>query len=101
MIKRVRNQDQEAIQGTHYNLEDMQRRLKTYRTANNSEVAEPSVQEFFKQQGIKYFSEEISTDTNDSLSGFKIYIERNEKPFNFMTWDEEDEVVRRNKYEAA
>ena len=44
--------------------------------ANNSEVAEPSVQDFFKQQGIKFYSENIKTILKDALNGFKIYIER-------------------------
>jgi len=55
---------------------DMRRRIKDYRLANNSEVAEPSVQDFFKQQGIKFYSENIKTILKDALNGFKIYIER-------------------------
>ena len=54
----------------------MIRRLKAYRTANNSEVAEPSVQEFFKQKGIIYLEEDcknVQAKVEDSL---KIYIER-------------------------
>ena len=39
----------------------MQRRLESYRTANNSKVAEPSVQDFFKGEGISLF--EINCDT--------------------------------------
>ena len=54
----------------------MLRRLKAYRTANNSVVAEPSVQDFFKKQCIGIYSEEISTAQKDALNGFKIYIER-------------------------
>ena len=54
----------------------MKRRIKAYRLANNSEVAEPAVQDFFTQQGIKSFSEGITTRTKDALNAFKIYIER-------------------------
>jgi hypothetical protein len=39
----------------------MQRRLEAYRNANNSKVAEPSVQQFFKGEGISLF--EIGCDT--------------------------------------
>ena len=49
LIERVKNQNQKTLEGTHYNMEDMQRRLEMYRLANNSEVAEPSVQDFFRQ----------------------------------------------------
>jgi adenylate kinase len=47
LIKRVKNLPEAAITSTHYNAQDMARRLKAYRAANNSEVAEYSVQEFF------------------------------------------------------
>ena len=50
MIERVRGLTEEEISGTHYNAKDMARRLKDYRFHNNSEVAEPSVQDFFKSQ---------------------------------------------------
>jgi len=54
----------------------MKRRIKAYRVANNSEVAEPAVQDFFKEQGIKFFKENTRTLVKDALNGFKIYIER-------------------------
>ena len=76
LIKRVRDLPEEKLLGTHYSLEDMQRRLKAYRLANNSTVAEPAVQDFFKQQGIKFYQENVCTRTKDALNGFKIYIER-------------------------
>jgi hypothetical protein len=41
----------------------MDRRLAAYRIANNSLVAEPSVQEFFKLQGISLFEMEHETPT--------------------------------------
>lgn len=64
------------IVGTHYNAIDMERRLGAYREANNSEVANPSVSDFFENQGIKVFREQITTDAKDVLDSFKIYIER-------------------------
>lgn len=79
----------------------MERRIKAYRLANNSEVAEPAVQDFFKTQGIQFYKESIQTRTRDALNGFKIYIERNEKPYNFMTYDDDEEEVRRKEYEVA
>jgi|694.fasta_scaffold153789_2 hypothetical protein len=46
-MNRVKELPQSAIEGTHYNKNDMNRRLKAYRVANNSTVAEPSVCDFF------------------------------------------------------
>lgn len=77
----------------------MIRRLKAYRTANNSVVAEPSVQYFFKKQAVGLYTEDINTCQKDALNGFKIYIERNEKPYNYMTYDNEEEKERRLAYE--
>ena len=76
LIRRVRELPENQIEGTHYTKDDMLRRLQAYRTANNSVVAEPSVQDFFKKQAIGIYSEEISTSQKDALNGFKIYIER-------------------------
>ena len=47
MIKRIRELPEESVKGTHYTQTDMIRRMKAYRIANQSEVAEPSVQDFF------------------------------------------------------
>merc|ERR1712060_199199 len=101
LIERVRELPEDQIAGTQYNMKDMIRRLKAYRTANNSDVAEPAVQDFFKQRGIGFQTEDMNTRVKDALNGLKIYIERNEKPYNFMTWDEDDEETRRRDYEVA
>lgn len=94
LIKRVKNLPENEIKGTHYNAEDMARRLKAYHTANNSKVAEYAVSDFFKQQGIQLFSIDCTTPIEKTLDAFKIYIERNEKPFNFMTYDQVAENKR-------
>ena len=76
LIERVRELPEDRIAGTQYNMPDMLRRIKAYRVANNSEVAEPAVQDFFKDQGIKFYKENIHTRVKDAMNGFKIYIER-------------------------
>ena len=63
LINRVKSLPEDKIMGTHYNSKDMDRRLSAYRIANNSLVAEPSVQEFFKLQGISVFDMEHETPT--------------------------------------
>lgn len=88
LMKRVKHLPESKIKGTHYNAMDMTRRLKDYRTANNSEVAEHSVSDFFDQQQMSLFKKECTQPTEKVLDAFKIYIERDEKPFNFMTFDE-------------
>lgn len=118
LTKRVKHLPESMITGTHYTAADMQRRLKAYRIANNSQVAEYSVSDFYDQQGISLFKKNCTTETDKALDSFKIYIERNEKPFNFMTYDEiaenkrnmeflmgqmhkENRMVERNKQEEV
>ena len=48
LTRRVRDLPESKILGTHYTSKDMERRMKAYRLANNSIIAEPSVQDFFK-----------------------------------------------------
>ena len=81
--------------GSHYNETDMMRRLAAYRKANNSQVAEPPLKLFFDQQGVQLHQELDCTRTqaDQVLKSLKIYIERFEKPFNYMTYDEEAEKV--------
>lgn len=94
LMKRVSEglTEQQAF-GTHYNAVDMARRLKAYRKANNSTIAEPALAAFFQEQGIELHWERDCTKTltAQALRSFKIYIERFERPFNYMTFDEEEE----------
>ena len=77
LVKRVNNLPQCELVGTHYNPTDMARRLQAYRLANNSEVAEPSVQEFFATNcAMKTCAVACSMDAEKALDTFKIYIER-------------------------
>lgn len=98
LVKRVKHLPESVISGTHYTAEDMSRRLKAYRTANNSQVAEYSVSDFFDQQGISLFNKACTAPTKKVLDAFKIYVERNEKPFNFMTYDEIAENKRNMEF---
>lgn len=76
LVQRVRELPEDQIVGSHYTPDDMKRRLKDYRLANNSTVAEPAIQDFFREQGIKFFKESIQTRTKNALNAFQIYIER-------------------------
>lgn len=101
LIDRVCGLSQEEIEGTHYNSKDMARRLKDYRFANNSEVADPSVQDFFKDMCKISLQtvDAVDQSSEHALCSMKIYIERNEKPVNFMTWDDQIEQKRRVTYQ--
>lgn len=41
--------DEDIVAGSHYNMADMKRRLKTYREANESKVAEKNIKDFFDE----------------------------------------------------
>ena len=77
----------------------MKRRMKLYHEANNSKTAEPSVQQFFKDQTVQIFNKDASFDVKTIMDSVKIYIERNGKPINFMNQDAPEELARRKKVE--
>jgi adenylate kinase len=96
LMRRIKdNLPEWQVKGTHYNAEDMKRRIKAYRVANNSQVAEPPLKQFFEENGIQLHTELdcCGTPQDQILRSLKIYIERFEKPFNYMTFDSELEKV--------
>jgi len=92
--KRVRDLPEEVLEGTHWNSEDLLRRTKEYRKLNNSPIGDPSLTDFFKSWNIGVFIEQCDEDQNKLMEAFKIFIERNGAPFNYMTFDEEAEKIR-------
>jgi len=78
----------------------MARRLKGYRVLNDSQVAEPSVQEFFKGSGVQLYIKDAAIAEGVLFDALKIYIERVEKPHNFQHQDEGLEAKRRIMVEA-
>ncbi len=78
LIDRVRNLSEAEIEGTHYNEADMKRRLSAYREANNSTVAEPAVQDFFRDEGkiSLHTVDSFAMKSEEALCSMKIYIER-------------------------
>ena len=75
-MSRVKNLTEDKIAGTHNNPADMTRRLKSYRTLNDSQVAEPSVHQFFMEQKIQLFIKDAAIDEVTLFGSLKIYIER-------------------------
>jgi hypothetical protein len=78
LIDRVRNLSESEIEGTHYNAKEMLSRLKAYRITNNSLVAEPAVQDFFKDEGkiTLHKVDSFAMTSENALCSMKIYIER-------------------------
>lgn len=99
MKERVKELPEEKIAGTHWNDADMDRRLKEYRDSNNSEIGDPSIVEFFKKWDIEVFDEKANGEEAQLVEAFKIFIERKGKPFNYMTFDDEDENSRIQRLE--
>ena len=73
----------------------MVRRLKAYRDINESQVKEPSVQQFFQELQVQLFTKDSSQNSNQLFDSIKIYIERIEKPMNFIDHDAWVETKRR------
>jgi hypothetical protein len=60
LVDRVKDLTESEIDGTHYNVKDMKRRLKQYRETNESKVADPSVQYFFREHNIQLFQKDAA-----------------------------------------
>ena len=69
-------------------------RLKAYREANKSDVKDPSVTGFFAKYGIPTFNMPALEPSEKVLEAFKVFIEQQGKPFNYMTFDEDAEKQR-------
>ena len=104
LLKRIKDSVPEAFAaGTHYTEADMKRRIAAYRKANNSAVAEPPLRRFFEEQKIDIHSESDCTraQSEQVVKSLKIYIERFEKPFNYMTFDEVSEKEHVDKMKVV
>ena len=95
LINRVKNLPDKEITGTHNNPKDLAKRLKIYRECNESQIAEPSVQQFFKERNTQTFTKDAASSEESLFNGIKIYIERIESPINFQYNDETAEAKRR------
>ena len=97
IISKIKVLPEEKIVGTHYNLEDMNRRLKIYRADNHDPAGAPSVTDFFIEHSVDPLL--LHCNDQNSLEASKIYMERFGKPFNYQTNDETEEENRIKKEE--
>jgi hypothetical protein len=73
----------------------MTRRLAAYRELNKSQVADPSVTDFFRSHNVQVLEKDAAVNKDQVWESLKIYIERIEKPHNFLSNDVEAETKRR------
>jgi len=76
LIDRVKNLPEAVVAGTHYNVADTKRRFRAYQKANLSDVADPSVQDFFRSNQVQIFAKDCALDSEAVMNSMKIYIER-------------------------
>jgi len=101
LVDRVLNLGESAVEGTHYNAAAMKRRLQQYHEANESQIAEPSVQQFFKEHQVPLFEKDASVPVEQVMDSIKVYIERSGIPRNFMHADASHEATRRLQVEKG
>lgn len=99
LIEKVKKLPEDIIQGSHYNLIDMRRRLKEYRANNNNPMGMPSVLEFFNENSIEMLS--LHCNDENSQDSCRIYMERFGKPVNYQTGDLVEEAKRIEANENA
>lgn len=92
--QKIKELPEVSLESTHWNSDDLIRRTKEYNAANNSPIGDPSTADFFRQWSINVFTQNCAEDDMKLMNSFKIFIERNGAPFNYMTFDEIDEKTR-------
>jgi adenylate kinase len=97
--KRVKELPESKIEGTHWNNKDLDRRNKQYNLVNNSPIGDPSLADFFAKWEVGLMKDNCMHEENKLTESFKIFIERNGKPNNYMTFDQESENKRIAKVE--
>jgi hypothetical protein len=85
---------EETVAGTHWNDEGMTRRLKGYAETNESAEGNSSVKDFFEEHSTRLLTQEAEGEEEKLVEAFKVFIERDGKPFNYMTGDSENEKER-------
>ncbi len=98
---RVKDLPEETVTDTHWNDADMDRRLKAYREANNSEVDDPNLTTFFEKYDIQNFSSNCEEEQEKLFEAFKIFIEKLGKPFNYMSYDDKKEEERQSQVDQS
>jgi len=101
LIERVRNLPEDMVAGTHYNEEDMERRLETYHRVNDSEIGLPSVSEFFAENLLEVLKVPSALERDEIFERMLTYAERHGRPFNYLTVSEEIETQRIKKLDDA
>eukprot|EP01022_Parablepharisma_sp_SALTPOND_P027363 TRINITY_DN663_c4_g1_i1.p1 TRINITY_DN663_c4_g1~~TRINITY_DN663_c4_g1_i1.p1 ORF type:complete len:859 (+),score=160.63 TRINITY_DN663_c4_g1_i1:101-2578(+) len=99
VIERVKNMtEQEQGSGGDngkYNETEIKKRLKEYRAANNPEDGTLSLADFFKERSVDALTLDLEAHAKEILlQKSKVFVERNGKPKNYMTEDEEKEKAR-------
>lgn len=92
IIEKAKALPEEIIRGTHYNLYDMNRRLKEYRMNNFDPTGLPTVTDFFTENSVDSLFLHCNDET--ALESVHIYMERFGKPLNYQTHDEIAEKKR-------
>ena len=99
IMRRVRDLPEDSLSNTHWNHVDLLRRFKQYRKDTNSPIGDPALTDFFENWSIGVWKENWEDGESKLMEGFKIFVERKGKPFNYMTFDEDAEKVRIHQVE--
>eukprot|EP00826_Nyctotherus_ovalis_P055279 TRINITY_DN7327_c0_g1_i5.p1 TRINITY_DN7327_c0_g1~~TRINITY_DN7327_c0_g1_i5.p1 ORF type:complete len:702 (+),score=267.13 TRINITY_DN7327_c0_g1_i5:447-2552(+) len=96
VMERVKNMSEaELAAAGGYTEADIVKRLKEYRSVNEAEDGSYSLIHFFHERNVEVLKVNAETQSKELIvSKSKVFIERNGKPKNYMTEDEEKEKVR-------
>jgi len=99
VLNRVKNMTQAEIasggDSGEYNEAAIKKRLKEYNEANHPIDGSLSLLDFFKERNVENIELDLDKLSKEVLlQKIKVFVERNGKPKNYMTEDEEKEKIR-------
>ena len=107
VVERVKNMTEQeqgsgAEAGATYNEAEIKKRLKEYRDENNTENGNVCLADFFNERKVDEIAVDLEANPKEViLQKVKVFVDRNGKPKNYMTEDEEKEKVRLKTVQAA
>ena len=81
---------EDKLSNSHYNEEDMNRRLLRYHTKNESIKGDLGLKDFFEMNGVECLPLDCRAPEEELVNRMKIFYERNGQLNNYMVQDKKD-----------
>ena len=91
---------EDKLSNSHYNEEDMNRRLLRYHTRNESIKGDLNLKDFFEMNGVESQVLDCRSSEEELINRMKIIFERNGQLNNYMVQDKKDLEVESKELQS-